>query len=212
MDTFSLQTLVSPWLVFLADDPVLRVVQGGMIGFGLLLVFLVFYATRDILLRTTSLVRMFLSILLVTALPGIGFLLYLLVRPTTTLRERAMEHAVWEILEKLEKQMSKPSVPHHHHERSEQKHKSKPKPANPPVLIALFVSLAVFALIERSLPLKILYMYQILSVLLFGSYLIARSWLLLPTFELRFSQFLAIIALLGTIVYVVIHRRRYPHL
>jgi len=80
------------------------------------------------------------------------------------------------------------------------------------VLVCMFVSLGIFAAIERSLSSTSLYVYQSLLLLVFGGYLICRSWLGLPTFELRFSQFLSVLALLATVVYVVVHRRKYPHL
>tara|TARA_Y100000310_G_C20580904_1_gene762912 strand:+ start:426 stop:1349 length:924 start_codon:yes stop_codon:yes gene_type:complete len=80
------------------------------------------------------------------------------------------------------------------------------------VLICMFVSLGVFAAIELSLSKRSLYVYQTLLLLVFGGYLISRSWISLPTFELRFSQFLSVLALLATVVYVVVHSRKYPHL
>ncbi len=92
-----LQTLLEPWLLFLADDPTLRALQGGMLLIAAILVFLVFYATRDILLRTRSFWYMFLSILLVALLPVVGFLLYLLIRPARTITEREVEMMLMEL-------------------------------------------------------------------------------------------------------------------
>jgi len=86
-----LQTLIEPWLLFLADDPMLRMLQLGMILLGAVVIFLVFYTTRDILLRTQSFLYMFFSILLVAFFPVIGFLVYLLIRPARTLKERELE-------------------------------------------------------------------------------------------------------------------------
>ncbi len=86
-----LQAQLEPWMLFLADDPMLRAVQGGMLLLGSVVIFLVFYTTRDILIRTHSFVWMFFSILLVAALPVVGFLLYLLIRPSRTLKEKEME-------------------------------------------------------------------------------------------------------------------------
>lgn len=80
------------------------------------------------------------------------------------------------------------------------------------VLVCMFVSLGVFAAIELSLSKASLYVYQSLLLIVFGGYLIGRSWISLPTFELRFSQFLSVLALLAAVVYVVVHRRKYPHL
>ncbi|MDA1208620.1 MAG: prolipoprotein diacylglyceryl transferase [bacterium] len=80
------------------------------------------------------------------------------------------------------------------------------------ILVGMFCSLGIFAAIEQRLSQMALYLYQLLLFLVFGSYLVVRSMLLLPTFELRFNQFLSVLILLGTIVYVVVHRRKYPHL
>ncbi len=80
------------------------------------------------------------------------------------------------------------------------------------VLALLFVSLGLFAAVELRLTQKQIYTYEGLLVLAVILYLGLRSWLSLPTFELRFSQFLAVLALLATVVYVVVHRRKYPHL
>ena len=80
------------------------------------------------------------------------------------------------------------------------------------VLIALFISLGVFAAIELSLSATGMYLYSIMLLCCIGLYLSVRSWLQYPTFEMRFSQFLAVLAILGTVVYVVVHRRKYPHL
>lgn len=80
------------------------------------------------------------------------------------------------------------------------------------VLLLLFFSLALFAIIEVKLSPKALTTYQFVLVGLFGVYLLLRPRLSLPTYELRFSQFLSLLALLATVVYVVVHRRKYPYL
>jgi len=80
------------------------------------------------------------------------------------------------------------------------------------VLISLFISLGVFAAVELRLSKKAVYIYEGVLLLIFGSYIILRRSLPFETFELRFSQFLAVLALLATVVYVVVHRRKYPHL
>ena len=94
------QTLLEPWLLFLADDPALRMLQLGMILLGAIVIFLVFYTTRDILLRTNSFIYMFLCIILVALIPVIGFFLYLLIRPARTLKERKMEEMLTSFLNK----------------------------------------------------------------------------------------------------------------
>lgn len=94
-----LEAFLEPWLLFLADDPMLRVLQLGMILLGSLVIFLVFYTTRDILLRTQSFFPMFFCILLVAFLPLVGFFLYLLIRPPRTLKEREMERMLRSLVE-----------------------------------------------------------------------------------------------------------------
>ena len=80
------------------------------------------------------------------------------------------------------------------------------------VLVLLFLSLGVFVALELKLSQKALLTYEALLILVFGAYMVVRSWLPFATFQLRFSQFLAVLSLLATIVYVVVHRRKYPHL
>ncbi len=77
--------------VFLSTDPSVLLLQGIMVASALVVVFLVLFTLRDILLRTTSCTYQILSILLVALLPVVGFLLYLLLRPSRTLRERSLE-------------------------------------------------------------------------------------------------------------------------
>lgn len=80
------------------------------------------------------------------------------------------------------------------------------------VLTVLFVSLGIFTAVELKISQKSLIFYEAVLILLFGGYMISRKWLPFATFEMRFSQFLAVLALLATIVYVVVHRRKYPYL
>ncbi len=61
-------------------------------------VFLVFFTTRDILLRSASLWFQLFSILLVALLPAVGFFLYLLIRPARTTKQRQMEAMLLELL------------------------------------------------------------------------------------------------------------------
>jgi amino acid permease len=96
-----LQRFAQPWLVFLAEDPALRLLQCGMLLVGVVVIFLVFYTTRDILLRTHSFWYMFFSIVLVAALPVVGFFLYLLIRPSRTSKECDTEELLTEILVEL---------------------------------------------------------------------------------------------------------------
>ncbi|HLD32539.1 MAG TPA: hypothetical protein VJB10_03045 [Candidatus Peribacteraceae bacterium] len=98
--TLSLQTLLEPWFLFLADDPTLRLLQMGMLLLGTIVIFLVFFVTRDILLRTDSFLYMFLCIILVAFLPVVGFFLYLLIRPARTIKEREVEKMLRSLLQK----------------------------------------------------------------------------------------------------------------
>ncbi|MFH0851400.1 MAG: hypothetical protein V1876_01490 [Candidatus Peregrinibacteria bacterium] len=97
----SLQSFFDPFLLFLSADPLLRMMQGGLLFIGFVVIFLVFFVTRDILLRTHSFWYMTFCIVLTALLPGIGFLLYLLIRPARTIRERELEEKVRSLTEKL---------------------------------------------------------------------------------------------------------------
>lgn len=79
-------------------------------------------------------------------------------------------------------------------------------------LFLLFLSLGVFAAIELNLSQRLVIICEVVTTSLCALYLFVRPWLPLETFELRFSQLLSILALLAAIVYVVVHRRRHPHL
>jgi hypothetical protein len=93
----TLQKFIEPWILLLADDPLLRAMQIGLVCIGILVIFTVFYVTRDILLRSHSFLLMFFSILLAAFLPLGGFLLYLLIRPSRTLAQKELDSKVSEI-------------------------------------------------------------------------------------------------------------------
>lgn len=80
------------------------------------------------------------------------------------------------------------------------------------VLLLLFVSLGIFAAVELKMPARAVLLYEAGTTVLCATYLFLRPWLAFEPYELRFSQLLAVLALLATVVYVVVHRRRYPHL
>ena len=92
-------------LSFFAGDPVFRLMQGGLLLFGLFDVFLLFWTLRDSLMRSQSLLFQMCALLMVFALPFAGFLLYLLIRPSSTLRERAVAQMVEKVLETYQKNM-----------------------------------------------------------------------------------------------------------
>jgi prolipoprotein diacylglyceryltransferase len=79
-------------------------------------------------------------------------------------------------------------------------------------LACLFTSLGVLAAIELKLTERANAIYGMLVALLTLAYVVGRQWISFGEFQLRFSQVLAILALLATVVYVVVHRRKYPHL
>ena len=79
-------------------------------------------------------------------------------------------------------------------------------------LILLFISLGIFSLYER----KISHKYSIVNSAILGVgtvlYLVVRPMINIASVEWRFSQFLAVLVILSTIVYVVIHRWKYLRL
>ncbi len=79
------------------------------------------------------------------------------------------------------------------------------------VLIFLFLSLGVFAIIETRISKTVSLGYEFFLVLATVGYMFIRPWLDLETYELHISQLLAVLALLITVVYVVVERRRYPY-
>ncbi len=80
------------------------------------------------------------------------------------------------------------------------------------VLLLLFLALGIFTAMDLVLSPRSMMMYEGAMTALCAAYLFSRPWLPFETFELRFSQLLAILALLAAVVYVVVHRRRHPHL
>lgn len=79
--------------------------QGIVVLFASIFIFLVLFTTRDILLRTRSLIYQLACILLVALVPVLGFLLYLLIRPARTVKERE----VFMMLTELSVQKSEPA-------------------------------------------------------------------------------------------------------
>lgn len=80
------------------------------------------------------------------------------------------------------------------------------------LLLVLFLSLGVFAAVDLRVSQRALVIYEVVLTLLIGGYFFLRPLLSLTTYQLRFSQFLAVLALLGAVVYVTVHRKRHPHL
>lgn len=80
------------------------------------------------------------------------------------------------------------------------------------LLVILFLSLGLFAALEFSMSQKTVFTYEMIATILCAIYLFIRPMLPFESFELRFSQLLSILALLATVVYVTVHRKRHPHL
>lgn len=87
---FSFLPTLDALLGVLSDDPAARVFQLGVLCLGVVSVYLLFYTTRDVLLRSSSIPFQIFSIFLVAFLPVMGFFLYLLFRPSQTIMEREM--------------------------------------------------------------------------------------------------------------------------
>lgn len=85
--------------------------QTGVLFMALLLLFLLFFTLRDILLRTRSFAYQFVSVLLVAVFPIVGFLIYLLIRPARTLKEREVEAMLHQVMGMDEDETQLPSDP-----------------------------------------------------------------------------------------------------
>lgn len=92
--------LVQWFFSILTDNPTIRAVQVSLLVVAGIAIYFVFYATRDILLRTRSFLYQLGCILLVAVLPILGFFLYLLIRPATTIRERELEKMLKRLVKK----------------------------------------------------------------------------------------------------------------
>lgn len=76
--------------------------QIAMIALAVLVVYLILFVTRDIILRTHSFLYQVFSILLTAVLPILGFFLYLLIRPSTTIFERSLDQKVGLLLARMQ--------------------------------------------------------------------------------------------------------------
>lgn len=73
--------------------------RGLIVAGATVLLFLLLYVVRDILLRTRSFAYQLVCIMIVALLPIVGFLVYLLIRPARTVKQREQEHLLRELLE-----------------------------------------------------------------------------------------------------------------
>ena len=79
-------------------------------------------------------------------------------------------------------------------------------------LAALFASLGMVAVLEQRLSPRYSIMNSVGMGLGTAAYILLRPWIAVASIEWRFSQFLTVLAVIGTVVYVVVHRWKYPHL
>jgi len=108
---FDVSLLFRDISAYVMGDPVLRLTQGGLILLAFVVLYLLFYALRDVLLRTHSFLYQFFCILLVALLPVIGFLLYLLIRPARTVKEREAEQMLTNLVMHLVPDTELPEEP-----------------------------------------------------------------------------------------------------
>lgn len=92
---------LQPLLALLAADPFIRSLQIGVLIAGSLLVYLVFWTTKDSINRSNSFIFILFSIVLVAFIPFVGFLCYLLIRPSKTLTEKNLLQAVADLKTEL---------------------------------------------------------------------------------------------------------------
>lgn len=80
------------------------------------------------------------------------------------------------------------------------------------LLVALFGSLGIVALLEQRPSDRATRLYAVVLVVVTVLYLVFRPWITIAEVEWRLSQFLYVLAMIATAVYVVVHRWKYPHL
>ncbi|MBT3834833.1 hypothetical protein HOF56_01145 [Candidatus Peribacteria bacterium] len=78
-------------------------------------------------------------------------------------------------------------------------------------LALLFVSLGTISVMEKKISNKHSMLNSIMVGMATMVYLIIRPYISIISFEWRFSQFLSVLAVLVTIVYVVVHRWKYQN-
>lgn len=78
------------WAIVFAESPVVRSVQAALVCVAAIHIYVVLYVLRDVFLRTRSTALQIGYLLMVGLLPGVGFLIYLLLRPAETLFMRRL--------------------------------------------------------------------------------------------------------------------------
>lgn len=104
-----LSSIAGSFSSFVLENPGLRLTQGAVVLLAIIDLYLLFYTLRDVLLRTRSLAAQFFAVLLVAALPILGFLLYLLVRPARLAKQRELEELLLAMLE--QRRQEKEGIP-----------------------------------------------------------------------------------------------------
>lgn len=125
---------------FFSSNPAAFAIQLSLVSAASVLIYMVAYTTRDIILRTNSFLAQAACILMVAALPVVGFFLYTLVRPARTIAERRLEQKVTELLVRMSQirkadQQPKQQFnrPHHKHRQMQQRKVAQPLAAAMPV-------------------------------------------------------------------------------
>lgn len=95
---------------FFTANPAVRTAQVLVLGTALLLLFLLFYALKDVFLRVRSFWLQAFFVLLVALLPIGGFLLYILLRPARTLKEREAEMILMRLAAALPAENREPEI------------------------------------------------------------------------------------------------------
>ena len=80
------------------------------------------------------------------------------------------------------------------------------------LLALLFASMGIVIAFEKRISPRYSLMNSVGIGIATVIYLGIRSWIPIASVEWRFSQFLAVLAVIGVTVYVVAHRWKYPHL
>lgn len=102
---------------FLVTDPRILFLQIVMVTSAFLIVYFVLFVTRDVIVRSQSFFFQIFCIIL-SSVPLIGFLIYLLIRPSTTIFERHLAKNVAD-LHRMMHQKTK------QHEHKKDKHEKK---------------------------------------------------------------------------------------
>jgi|GEM_PF-6140478 len=93
--------ILDAFTLMFSAEPAVLALQIGATALSAVVIYTVLFTTRDVLIRSRSVVFQVVSILGVAVLPVVGFFLYFLVRPSQTLAERSMQKDLTEVLVRL---------------------------------------------------------------------------------------------------------------